>query len=131
MFGLFLAGVACLAVYSPVFMSPTMNWWGRSWLALFFLLFILIAVIDTNGLIAKTLRNRVLGSFGNISYGVYLIHQVVFSFCLAFLFPNTEKTASLLLLASIVSFLFVIGIASLLYQLVEKPIIGLGHRIKY
>ena len=130
-FSLFLAGVACLAVYSPVFMSPAMNWWGRSWLALFFLLFVLIAVIDTQGFLAKSLRSRVLGGLGNISYGVYLLHQVVFSLTLAFLFPSATRTASVLFLASIVSIVFVIGSASIFYHFVEKPIIRFGHRIKY
>ena len=130
-FLLLLAGVAGLAFYSPNFMSPAMNWWGRSWLALFFLFFISITVVDTSGILSRITRSTLLRNLGSISYGVYLIHQVVFSLTLALIFPGAAGAASRLASASLVAFVLTLGLAFISYQSFEKPIVRLGHRLKY
>jgi peptidoglycan/LPS O-acetylase OafA/YrhL len=130
-FLLFLAGAIGLTLYSPNFMAPTMNRWGRSWLALFFLLFLLISILHKNGILASFMRSELLRRLGTISYGVYLMHQVVFSFTLAFIFPANGRNAFQLFSVSLVAFILTLAISALSYRFFEKPIIHLGHRQKY
>ena len=82
-------------------------------------------------MLASFMRSELLRRLGAISYGVYLVHQVVFSLTLAFIFPADSRTASQLLSVSLVAFILTLGIAALSYRFFEKPIIQLGHRQKY
>jgi len=130
-FCVLLMGIIGIAIYSSYFLSYNVTFWGRSWLALFYLFLLMIPVVYREGFLAAIMRTALLRKLGLISYGVYLVHQIVLALTLAFLFPGTERTAAALALPTLVAFILTIALALALYQFIEKPIIRLGHQFRY
>lgn len=70
----FLALFATTWIIQP---PPNQSIYVYSWMSLLSTLFILAAVIDKEGGIAKALRSSFLVWFGNRSYAIYMFHQLI------------------------------------------------------
>ena len=130
-FGVLLAEVVGLAYYSPHFISIEVTRWGRTWFALFYFVLLMIAVVYKDSLLAALMRSASLRALGFISYSMYLVHQIVLSLTLAFLFPNIARTGLVMLLPTLVAFVLTLAVSAGLYQSVEKPIMRFGHKFRY
>jgi peptidoglycan/LPS O-acetylase OafA/YrhL len=130
-FAVLLAGVVGIAYYSPHFISIEVTRWGRTWFALFYVVLLMIAVVYKDSLLAALMRSAWLRGLGLISYSLYLVHQIVLSLTLAFLFPNIGRTGLVMLLPTLVAFVLALAVSAALYQSVEKPFMRFGHKFRY
>jgi len=132
LFGVLLAGFVLLMHTSPSPLGGQMNYWGRSWVALFYLILLLIPLIDRDGFVACLLRSHWLRQLGVISYGVYMLHEVVLGLIVGEIFHRNPEVGGLSSIGPILIALVVtILAATILYHLVEKPILRVGHSYKY
>jgi peptidoglycan/LPS O-acetylase OafA/YrhL len=116
--------------------DPLQSFWmstvGLSWLALLYLVVLLLALLYSDGWLGRILRNSWLKSLGTISYGVYLLHRPVLG--LTFMIfrskqPWAETSAERWLV--LMALAFTIAIASLSWTIFEKPLLKIGHTVKY
>ncbi len=131
-FGILLAGTLLISFYMPWSTSVHMNIWGHSWLALFYAAFLLIPLVNPNGLAAVALRNPLLQKLGILSYGVYLLHQPMLGLTY-WLFHHGDFKASRLEHwgLTLLTLALTLGTATVLYRFLEKPMLRLGHSLKY
>jgi len=105
---------------------------GFSWLALFYLGLLLLALIHTSAWLGKILRNSWLKALGTISYGVYLIHKPVLGLIFAFFrieSPLAQTSAGRLLVLSALAITMAVAYGS--WAVFERPLLKIGHRIEY
>ena len=116
--------------------DPFLSFWistvGFSWLALFYLGLLLLALVYSDGWLGRILRTSWLKALGTISYGVYLMHWAVVGLIFAIFrskspWAETSAERGLLLLALAVT----IAIASVSWTIFEKPLLKIGHSVKY
>lgn len=128
-----LAGLSAFVFFKQTdHMGFFMTTVGFSWLALFYLCLLLLALIHPGGWLGKILRNHWLKALGTISYGVYLIHKpalgLVFEFAgIGSPMAQTPAGKSLVLFALAITMV----VASCSWVVFEKPLLKIGHRIKY
>ena len=132
MFALFLFGGLFLNFYSPSHDALFTQLFGFSWLAVFFSLTLILALLKPAGPIASLARMRWLREFGRISYCLYLIHLAVNHLCYSLLLGDSHRTSdwrvlAIPVLAIGVSFL----IAHLSWIFIEYPLQQRGHVFKY
>ena len=118
-------------VSEPV-QSLFMSRLGFTWLALFYVGLLLLALAYADGWLGRILRNSWLKSLGTISYAVYLVHMPVLGLTFAIFrggspWADTLGERGLVLLALSLS----IVLASLSWTFFEKPLLKIGHRMKY
>jgi len=129
-----LAGLPFFILFKET--DPNTSFWistvGLSWMAFFYVGLLLLALIYSGSWLGRILRNSWLKALGTISYGVYLFHWPVLG--LTFMIfrhkrPWAETSAEhgLVLLALALT----IAIASLSWTFFEKPILKIGHTVKY
>jgi peptidoglycan/LPS O-acetylase OafA/YrhL len=131
-FGVLLAGMAAIGIW---FWSPSRTITqtvGYTWVALFYVSLLFVALTDSGGPIGRFARIGWLQAWGRISYCVYLIHSAVRYFCLSLLMQKTIHLISWPsgvagLLAMAISY----GIAKLSWTFFEQPLLQRGHRYKY
>jgi peptidoglycan/LPS O-acetylase OafA/YrhL len=126
------AGVLALWKWSPESETLGMESIGFTWLAVFYVVILLLALTVSGGPIARWARAAWLRELGRISYCVYIIHLVVNVACHSLLrraSPGTQdwRGASVTLLSALVTF----GIASISWKILEGPLVRLGHSFKY
>jgi peptidoglycan/LPS O-acetylase OafA/YrhL len=129
--GLLLVGGAGIAMFSHRWQyleSPTMIGIGYTWLAVFYLSLLLLGLYDP--LFGAVLRTRLLLFYGSISYGVYLMHPIVFKVVERILSSELSGT-TLLCVVAILSIIATTMMAWLSFHLFEKRFLRLGHRWKY
>jgi peptidoglycan/LPS O-acetylase OafA/YrhL len=131
-FGLFLAGMCVLGIWFQSPDSSLTQTIGYSWIALFYVSLLLIALTDGAGPIAKIARIAWLGEWGRISYCIYLIHAAAKYFCTNLLIHGGNqatvwRSGAAILLAVAITF----GIAKLSWSFLEAPLLQKGHRYKY
>ena len=105
---------------------------GFSWLALFYVGLLLLALIYPGGWLGEILRNSWLKALGTISYGVYLIHKPVLGLVFGFFRidqPMAQTSAGRLMVLSALA--ITLAVASGSWAVFEKPLLKIGHRIKY
>jgi peptidoglycan/LPS O-acetylase OafA/YrhL len=116
--------------------DPTQSFWmstvGLSWMAVMYLCLLLLALVYSDGWVGSKLRNSGLRALGTISYGVYLFHMPVLG--LTFMIfrskrPWAETPAEHLLV--LVATAFTIAAASISWTFFEKPLLKIGHTVKY
>jgi peptidoglycan/LPS O-acetylase OafA/YrhL len=103
-----------------------------TWIALFYLCLLLIAITQPKSMLAGALRNPALISIGGIAYAAYLFHEPVLGLCYAW----TRGTLPVItdfktLLITFCSLLLTLGMAKLSWVYFESPLVGLGHRYRY
>ena len=112
--------------------SRSMNSGGYSAWALFFTCVLLAALDPRNASFRRLLRTRLLVGLGAMAYGLYLLHQLV-QFAIYYVFTHDyprlrqPKDFAALLVALAVTFV----LAGLSWRYFEKPLIKIGHRVKY
>ncbi len=129
-----LAGLPLFIVFKAAdqLESFWMSTVGFSWLAFFYLGLLLLALIYSDGWLGSALRSSWLKGLGTISYGVYLLHWPVLGLTFMFFrhkkpWAETAGERGLLLLALALT----IAIASFSWAVFEKPLLKIGHRVKY
>jgi peptidoglycan/LPS O-acetylase OafA/YrhL len=105
---------------------------GFSWLALFYLGLLLLALVYSESWLGRVLRVSWLKSLGTISYGVYMIHWPILGLTFMLFrqkapWAETLSEHGLVLLALALT----IGIASFSWNFFEKPLLKIGHGVKY
>jgi peptidoglycan/LPS O-acetylase OafA/YrhL len=129
-----LAGLPLFILFKEA--EPLKSFWmstvGLSWLAFFYLGLLLLALIYSNGWLGGVLRNTWLKALGTISYGVYLLHWPVLGLTFMIFqhkkpWAETPGERGLVLLALALT----IGLASLSWSIFEKPLLKIGHTVKY
>jgi len=128
-FWFLLAGVLFFTTFDPHHTGLVIITIGYTWIALFYVTVLLIAVTQHDNWLSRTLRVRPLMWIGSIAYGSYLFHQGINVICHALILnerpllfdaPGVVVT----LLAVVLTFI----LASLSWIYFEKPLISLGHR---
>src|SRR6266496_1956002 len=85
---------------------------------------VLIGVLaDSRTLLHQVLESKPLVWVGRVSYGIYLIHML----CVRV----AERISSNALGAYVITCLLSVAVASFLYLVIERPLIGLGRRIAH
>jgi peptidoglycan/LPS O-acetylase OafA/YrhL len=112
--------------------SAGMSLFGHTWLALFGVCLILMALFVESAPFRKLLKSRVLTWLGTISYGLYLYHQVanglvhhLFTGHTPYIASWSDATATILALAT------TLGIAQLSWHYFESPCLRVGHAFQY
>jgi peptidoglycan/LPS O-acetylase OafA/YrhL len=100
-----------------------MTSFGFTWLALFYLCVLLLAVTQPQSWLGACLRFGPLRRLGGIAYGVYLLHQI---FWLGI--RLTQPTWTVLRI-SLTGLVLTLVLAALSSRYFEKPLIDLGHRL--
>jgi peptidoglycan/LPS O-acetylase OafA/YrhL len=101
-------------------------------LSVMFALLLLRIHLYDGGLFRMALRSKLLGGFGLISYALYMYHQAVNGVLHGFIFNQAPKVADLPQLAvSLLVIALAIGLATLSYFFLERPIRRLGQRIRF
>jgi peptidoglycan/LPS O-acetylase OafA/YrhL len=127
-----LAGMALLTVRGAGVGGFRMGFLGGTWLALTYLVFILIAATEGRGPVSSLTRLTPLRGLGQISYGVYLLHQPIAGLLYG---PVTggeprlgsASDAALMLLTVAVT----LAVAWLSWRLLERPLLRWGRSFTY
>jgi peptidoglycan/LPS O-acetylase OafA/YrhL len=125
-------GVAVLHQVCGGYISFGMMAIGYTWLAAFYCCLILLAVHEKRGLVTWVTRNRVLRYLGTISYGVYLLHQIIHGLAHGLLLHQSPalKTVTDGLVTALAIALTLLA-ASFSWYFFEKPLVEYGHSFKY
>ena len=131
---------ACLAIIALapiIWMVPreTRDWhaaiWGHTYFTLLYGAILLIVLLNSGNASLWLLRTRLAAGLAAISYALYLVHlPVLLAVYAAFDATQNLRTANgvaLVLLALSVS----VGLSAISYFVIERPIIGLGHRFSF
>ncbi|MGA7794488.1 MAG: acyltransferase [Candidatus Acidiferrales bacterium] len=104
---------------------------GYTWIALFYLSLLLLAVVQ-RGLVSRVFRLRMVTELGTVAYGLYLFHQPVLGLVYGLTGKATPKLASLSAVGlTFLSGFLVFALARLSWLYFEKPLIKKGHRYRY
>lgn len=130
--GALFCGVAVIGYGRQPFTSTFMSVFGFAWLAAFYVVVLLICLVEKDGFVSSVCRNSLLRRLGVISYGVYLLHQPVSGLCHRFLRGAVPEITDLNSGAvTLLAFLTTLALAKLSFVLFEKPIIDFGHKWRY
>jgi peptidoglycan/LPS O-acetylase OafA/YrhL len=105
---------------------------GYSWLAAIYVGLLLLALEFSDSWLGRMFRNSWLKALGTISYGLYLFHMPVLGLTFAVfrgMRPWAETPAERLLVP--LALIFSIAIASVSWTYFEKPLLKIGHAVKY
>ena len=105
---------------------------GYTWLALFFVVLLLVTLSRRSSWLAAVLRVGFLRDLGGVSYCIYIIHEAIFLFCHQILLRRLPavtdgKVAGVTLLAALLTY----AIAKTSWKYFEKPLLQRGHAFQY
>jgi peptidoglycan/LPS O-acetylase OafA/YrhL len=105
---------------------------GFTWIAVFYVLLLLVVMTDRESHITAVMRLPLLRSIGRVSYCMYVIHLVVSLFLYSVVLhvrPEivTLPVAALAILAAVVTY----SLARASWWLLESPLVRIGHRFRY
>jgi peptidoglycan/LPS O-acetylase OafA/YrhL len=126
------AGVMVLWKWSPQSQTIGMESIGFTWLAAFYVVILLLALVRREGPIARLARMPWLRELGRVSYCVYIIHLVVNVICHSLLRrapPGTSDWRGAVV--TVFSAFATYGIAWISWKVLEGPLVRLGHSFKY
>jgi peptidoglycan/LPS O-acetylase OafA/YrhL len=126
------AGVVLFIVRGWGRMTLPMVTLGYTWMAMFYLSILLLAILPGANRLKRCLRVKYLTGLGTISYGVYLIHGPIYEMSYALLKRESPalRNYSDLGVTLLVAFL-TIAIATLSWKFFEKPLVRRGHTLTY
>lgn len=126
------AGFIYLTVKAPLRSGWPMASVGYTWLAVLYLCVLLIAVAQTESVLARVLRSRVLRWFGLVSYGSYLLHTAVLGLAFGFLRHHSPRIAGLGdFLVAALALVLTFAIAQISWSFFERPVVKYGHSLLY
>ncbi len=120
-----LTALCAMFLFSPNMSDPPMMLVGFDCLGLLFSAILVASLVDEG--FARFLRVKWLMGLGTISYGVYVIHQLVFGIADLLLKDRTSSWE----ITAILALALTIGIAKLSWEFFEKPLVEFGHRERY
>lgn len=130
----FFVGVAIVPLFIMSFRAAsaaTMYYWGHSYLAIFYAMGVLNILLNRDSARLAFLRSRMLQFLGKISYSAYLFHPMFIG--LFFLsrgrIERLQTQEDVILLVG--AFATTITFCWTSYQILEKPMIRWGHRVRY
>jgi peptidoglycan/LPS O-acetylase OafA/YrhL len=118
---LMVPGFLAVAAYSnlPLYLGAL----TPSYIALFFLVVVLLAVQDSSAVLKRILRNPFLTVSGKFCYFLYLFHLTILY--------NVELFLDNPILARLISLPVCLGLAFISWRFFESPLIAIGHRWSY
>jgi peptidoglycan/LPS O-acetylase OafA/YrhL len=125
-------GIILLALYYQGWNTLVISVFGYTWYALFYFCLLFFAVFNRSRWGIWAFQNPVLRSLGFISYGVYLFHQGINDWMHGVFLgqpPRWEYRSEMVV--TVGSFVIVLLVAAVAWQIVEKPFIRLGHRFHF
>jgi peptidoglycan/LPS O-acetylase OafA/YrhL len=101
-------------------------------LDLVFGLFLILPILDKNGILGRILRNKILQLIGLVSYGIYIYHFIVLGIVFKIVLNQRPNIASFQeLLVTILAVIVTIGVSLLSYYYFEKLFLKLSSKFKY
>jgi peptidoglycan/LPS O-acetylase OafA/YrhL len=105
---------------------------GFSWLAAFYLVVLMCAVLYPEGWLSQSLRWRWLGWLGAIAYGVYLFHEFIRQIVFGLIWSRYPRLATLPdILTTMLALAITLVVCRLSWLYFEKPLVQRGHRLQY
>jgi len=129
--GVFFVGMVVMTHWG-YFLSGPMVTFGYTWLALFYVSVLLIAVSGASESLGRVLRARVLMQLGAVSYFVYLFHLPLMEAARRILwlrFPR--ESATVYFAGGCLGIVLTLLAAQLSWRFFEKPLVGRSHRYRY
>lgn len=129
---LFLAGFVALGKWSPADDSIQMQSVGYTWIALFYVLVVLVALVRPSGPIAWVGRLAGFRELGRVSYCLYLIHYgicYIFQLLLAATLKHVKPWEGIA--SGCVGILISFAIARISWTYLEYPLLQKGHMFEY
>lgn len=118
------AGFALLVYSGYGLGTPVLFVFGHTYLAVLYLVVVLIAVFASQGLVGALLRTAVLRELGRISFGLYLYHQMVRELFFGALFVTSAWLNGWEgWVATLEAFVLTVFLAELSWHFLEKPLI--------
>lgn len=131
-FSLLVTGIAILTLTPAWVGSMGASYLGYSWLALTYLLFLLISITERRGAVTAITRNILLRKLGSVAYGVYLFHVPANQLCHWFILKGPPQLATLSgVLVTLLALSVTLAVAYLSYTFFEKKFLRLGHSFRY
>jgi peptidoglycan/LPS O-acetylase OafA/YrhL len=125
-------GCAALTLRAPDPYGITMLTVGYSWLALFYLCFLLCGLLYRESWLGAVLRWNWLGWLGSIAYGTYLFHELIRHALRGLLYSGPPRPwSSREFVVSLVALAVLLLLGRLSWRYFEKPLIQIGHRTHY
>jgi peptidoglycan/LPS O-acetylase OafA/YrhL len=127
-----LLGFLAMLRWSPEPKNSFEALYKYSWIVFLYATLMMVALIVPGGVVARLARSRILGSWGRVSYCVYLIHLGILGACHMALLHSAPRIddwrgALTTILAAALTWL----IAQLSWRFFEKPLLDRGHVYKY
>ena len=130
--GLFFAGFVALGKWSPADDSMLMQSVGYTWIAIFYVLIMLLALVRPAGPISWLGRAGWLRDLGRVSYCLYLIHYGVRFICQILVVSIVKHDGSWEgIVGSCAAIVISYAIARLSWTYLEHPLLQKGHALKY
>jgi peptidoglycan/LPS O-acetylase OafA/YrhL len=130
-----LGGVLLVLLAGAALMCVHGSWFGvfiQTWLAALYSVLILTPFADGHALVSRALRAGALRFFGQISYSLYLVHQIVAGLLHGLVYghePRIDDLSSAALTG--LSLGISVALAYAIFHLIEKKAVAYGHRHVY
>ncbi len=93
---------------------------------------LIIVILNKSNVLSKILRNRLMVSIGQVSYGIYLYHLIVLGSLFKIVLKQNPSLNNLKDLTIIIFSIIITYFLSIIsYKIYEKPILKIGSRFKY
>jgi peptidoglycan/LPS O-acetylase OafA/YrhL len=97
-----------------------------------FALLILSAISFRNSIYCKILSSKFLQFFGFVSYGTYLFHQFISGILHAVILNQQPRLENMMdVWVTLITVVLSLFVGYVLHVKIEKPLINIGHRLKY
>lgn len=105
---------------------------GYTWIGLFYALLLLLLLLNQGQRVTAFFRNPVMRWLGEISYSFYLVHIPIIGLCFGAVLGMNPRIANLKeLLVSLIALALSLGLATISWRWLEKPIVRWGHSFQY
>ncbi len=127
-----IAGLVLIVSTPQTIASRAVAFWGFTGLALFYATLMLVILVDKTSGLARFFRNRALRFLGLISYGVYMIHDLISGVLHAMFHHASPAIASgAQAMTTLLALVLTVALASLSWFAFERRLVALGRRIQF